>query len=127
MTRAVEEWIGKTDDSAIPPRVRVRVFEKHNGKDYTTGRKIMPGEPWQLDHIVALINGGEHRENNLAPILVAKHKEKTARDVEEKARVAERRAKHIGIKKRSRFPGARSSPWKIKIGGGVESRDRGGR
>jgi hypothetical protein len=37
----------------------------------------LAGDKWQLDHIVALINGGEHRESNLAPILDAEHKAKT--------------------------------------------------
>lgn len=32
MTRDVEEWIGKTPDSAIPKRVRLRVFERLGGQ-----------------------------------------------------------------------------------------------
>ena len=27
MSRAVDLWVGKSDDAAIPPRVRLRVFE----------------------------------------------------------------------------------------------------
>jgi hypothetical protein len=58
----------------------------------------MPGDAWDLDHIRALINGGENREGNLAPILHGRpHKEKTALDVAEKAKVARLRAKHLGI------------------------------
>ena len=41
-----------------------------------------------VDHVRALINGGENRESNLAPILREKHREKTARDIDEKAKVA---------------------------------------
>jgi 5-methylcytosine-specific restriction protein A len=96
MTRAVDEWIGKTDDTAIPARVRLRVFEAYKGKCYRSGRKILAGDKWQLDHIVALINGGEHRESNLAPILDAEHKAKTRDDVSTKSKTARMRAKHLG-------------------------------
>nr|WP_281411566.1 hypothetical protein [Enterovirga sp. DB1703] len=65
-----------------------------------SGRKIMPGDAWDLDHKVALANGGRHAEDNLAPALRDKHREKTARDVAEKSRVASVRKKHLGIKMR---------------------------
>ncbi len=110
MARSVDEWRGKSDDTPIPPRVRARVFEAHGGRCHWSGRKIMAGEDWDLDHVRALINGGEHRESNLAPILRGKpHKEKTARDVAEKAKVARIKAKHLGV-----YP---SSKAKIKSRG----------
>lgn len=96
MTRSVPEWIGKTPDAKIPPRVRLRVFERHSGKCHLSGRKIMAGEPWDCDHIVALVNGGEHRESNLAPALRSKHREKTAEDVAVKSKTYRMRAKHLG-------------------------------
>lgn len=95
MARALPEWIGKTDDSKIPDRVRVRIFEREGGRCHLSGRKIMPGEPWDLDHKVALINGGEHRESNLFPALRDKHREKTREDVAEKADAYRVRSKHI--------------------------------
>jgi 5-methylcytosine-specific restriction enzyme A len=98
MTRATKEWRGRTPDSKIPPRVKLRVWETHKGVCHISGRKIASGEPWECDHVVALINGGENRENNLAPILVDKHKEKTAADVKEKATVARKAKAHLGLK-----------------------------
>ena len=95
--RAVPEWIGSSPDAAVPARVRLRVFERHGGKCHLTGRKIMAGDPWDLDHIKALCNGGEHRESNLAPALRDKHREKTAEDVAEKSKTYRMRAKHLGI------------------------------
>ena len=97
MSRSVEIWVGKTHDSAIPARVRLRVFEREGGRCWLSGRKIRPGEPWDLDHKVALINGGSHSEDNLAPALRDKHRLKTAEDVAEKAVVARKRTKHLGI------------------------------
>lgn len=99
MTRAVTEWIGKNDDSMPPPRVRLRIFEAHGGVCHISGRRIQAGEAWQLDHIIALINGGENRERNMAPALTAPHKAKTRLDVAEKARVARKRKTHLGLKK----------------------------
>lgn len=95
--RAVDEWVGKTPDAAVPPRVRLRVFERHQGRCHLTGRKIAAGELWDLDHVKALCNGGEHRESNLAPALRDKHREKTAEDVAEKAKIDRIRKKHLGI------------------------------
>lgn len=99
MTRSVPEWIGKTPDTPAPPRVRLRVFEAHGGVCYLSGRKIMPGDAWQLEHPLALVNGGENRESNLAPALTAAHKIKTAEDVAQKAKNDRVRKRHLGIKK----------------------------
>jgi 5-methylcytosine-specific restriction protein A len=98
MSRATKEWIGKTHDSKIPPRVKLRVFERHGGVCHLSGRKIAAGEPWDCDHIIALINGGEHKETNLAPALRDKHKAKTADDVAEKAKVARKAKANLGLK-----------------------------
>lgn len=119
--RSTPEWIGKTPDAPAPARVRLRVFEAHGGKCHRSGRKIRPGDDWQLDHILALVNGGENRETNLAPILSEAHKEKTAEDVAQKAKDDRVRKKHLGIwKPRSRL----SHPHlKRKVDGSVVPRD----
>jgi 5-methylcytosine-specific restriction protein A len=36
MPRSVAEWIGKTDNTPVPPRVKMRIFERHNGRCYLT-------------------------------------------------------------------------------------------
>jgi 5-methylcytosine-specific restriction protein A len=97
MSRSVEEWVGKDDNARPPLRVRMRVFLAYEGRCHWSGRKIMPGDLWDVDHVVALCNEGQNRETNLAPILRGKpHNEKTAADVAEKAKVARMRAKHMG-------------------------------
>ena len=125
MSRSVPEWVGRTDDTPVPKRVRLRVFDRHGGVCHITGRKIQTGEAWECDHVVALANGGENRESNLAPALVDAHKAKTAEDVKKKAKDARVRAKHIGARPKPRrtMPGAKGSGWKAKIGGGWEKRD----
>lgn len=99
MSRATEEWVGKNDDQKVPPRVRQRVFDANGGICHLTGRKIMPGEAWELEHVHALILGGQHRESNMAPALKAAHKAKTAMEMGVKAKIARVRQKHIGVAK----------------------------
>lgn len=123
MARSTEEWIGKSDDDPIPPRVRIRVFVKFDGICQECGVKIV-GKRWICDHRIALINGGENRENNLGPIHEACDKTKTALDVAEKSKVYRKKAKHLGIKlKKSKpMPGSRNSPWKRTMSGKVVPR-----
>lgn len=119
MSRALPEWVGKTDDSRPPPRVRVRIFEHHHGVCHISKRKIAPGEAWECEHIVAIVNGGENRESNMAPALIKPHKEKTARDVAIKAKNDRVRKRHLGLRKPSRFPGSRDSKFKKRMDGTV--------
>lgn len=96
MSRATEEWIGKTDGEAIPARVQLRVFGE--GICRMCGRKLRSGH-WACDHIVALINGGEHRESNLQPLCSSPcHWSKTRRDVATKSRTYRKRKAHVGPK-----------------------------
>lgn len=124
MSRAVPEWIGKTDDSAIPPRVRVRIFDKYEGRcQCGCKRKIMVGEAWDAEDEIAIINGGQRRESNLRPFLRAHHLAKTAQDVAIKSKNYKRRARHLGIKRASRpIPGSKASGWRKKFNGAVERR-----
>lgn len=125
--RKVKEWVGKTPDSPVPPRVRLRVFDAYEGKCYISGRKISPSDKWELDHIVALANGGENRESNLAPALASEHRAKTSQDVAMKSKDRRVRAKHTGAKPPSRnpLPGSRASGVKKMPDGRVIDRDTG--
>lgn len=96
--RAVEEWVGATDDAAIPPRVKLRIWNRCGGRCSLTGRKIMPGEPFDYEHRTALCNGGQHREFNIVLALRGKvHQAKTAEDVAIKAKTDRIAKKHLGI------------------------------
>lgn len=104
--RSVDEWIGKNDDATVPPRVRLRVFERYNGICQLSQRKIMAGDAWDLDHVKALWRGGEHRESNLHPVLKQPHREKSAEEQSIQAKCDRIRKKHLGIKNQSTFPKA---------------------
>ena len=76
--RSTKEWIGKTADSMPPLLVRMRIFDRAGGVCHISGRKIMPGELWDVEHVIRLADGGENRESNLRPALRDKHLLKTA-------------------------------------------------
>lgn len=126
MSRSVAEWIGKTDDTAIPKRVLDRVFWKHDGQCAKCGRP-MPIGKWACDHIIALVNGGQHCERNLQPLCISPcHSDKTKADIKIKAKSARVRAKHLGIKPKGRpMPGSRASKFKKLMNGQVVQRNTG--
>lgn len=97
MSRAVPEWIADHDDKAIPPRVKLRIWERENGRCYLTGKKIRPGDKFEYEHKIALSLGGEHRESNIFLALTAPHKIKSASDRRAKAKTDRTRQKHLGI------------------------------
>lgn len=98
-SRSVPEWIGKTPDTKIPDHVKLRIFDRENGRCYLSGRKIMPGDKYDFDHRIALVNwsgdGHGNRESNIFPALRDKHREKTRLDVAEKAKTYAVRSKHV--------------------------------
>ena len=123
MSRSVEEWIGKDDDEAAPRRVRVRVFTLADGHCAICQRKLRPGDKWTCDHRVAIINGGPNRESNLQVLCEWCDKPKTVFDIKEKATVYRKRAKHLGLRKRSSFQTNRSGPFRQKMNGTIERRN----
>lgn len=103
MARSVAEWIGKTDDTPIPDRVKVRVRERFNGRCAKCGRDLRAGH-WDADHRQAIINGGENREGNLQPLCDDPcHPAKTKTDVAEKSATYHTKLKHYGVR-RARQP-----------------------
>lgn len=122
--RSVPEWIGKTPDTTPPDRVRVRVFEAKNGRCHACGRKIATGENWTLEHLTALINGGENRESNLDVTCDWCLPEKNAADVAEKADVYRVKQKHLlPHKAKTRpMPGSKASGWRKPFNRNAERR-----
>ena len=123
MSRSVPEWIGKTADTPVPPRVRLRVFRRFGGIcQGPCHRKIGPADKWILEHEQAIILGGENRESNLSIRCDWCAKQKTAIEIEAKAITDKIAKRHIGIAPKSKFQNARSGKWKTKIGGQTVAR-----
>ena len=113
VARAVEEWRAKHADEAIPQRVKARIFLRDGGRCQSCTRRVGPGgEPYAFDHIVALVNGGEHREGNLQLLCRECHAGKTRADVAEKSRAYRKRVKNIGLPKR---PGPLSKAYRRAV------------
>lgn len=114
--RSTEEWIGATADTRAPDYVRLRVFNRYHGTCYLSGKKIRPGDAWDLEHVKALCNGGENRESNLAPAFRGKvHQQKTANDRAQKSRMDDLQRKHIGIPKKKKKMGYRKFNGEIVL------------
>lgn len=131
MSRSVDEWEGKTDDTAIPDRVRVRVFQRANGMCGQCRRMIRAGETWTLEHVIALINWRitaaqphGNRESNLGVTCCNCIAPKNAADVAIKSETYGMAKKHLLPRKAKGRPmaGTKASGWKQKIGGGWERR-----
>lgn len=119
MARTVPEWIGANENSRVPRRVMLRIFEKSSGRCSVCSRRIGGSLRPVYDHIIAIINGGENRESNLRLLCYDCHFEKTRADVHEKSMVYRRRLRHFGIKPRRGKPmlGSKDSGWKHKLDG----------
>lgn len=111
--RAVDEWVGASDDVIPPPRVRLRIFDKYQGRCYICTAKIIAGSYWQADHVVALCNGGRNAESNLGPACRNCCYTKTAEDQAEKSDVADKRKRHVLPREKPK------SKWKRKMNGQV--------
>ena len=121
MSRAVPEWIGKTDDQPPPPRVKLRVFLRYRKTCQCCFVPIISNP--EFDHRVALINGGENRESNLVPLHQKCHRAKTKQDVAEKSATYKTQTHHLGIRKPRRpMPGSKASGLKKKMDGTVVRR-----
>lgn len=119
MPRSLKEWFGDTDDTAVPPRVRLRVFEKFGRRCADCRRSLRSGDQWTCDHVIALINGGQNRENNLRPLCEWCNQKKNQADVTEKSIVYAKRLSDVGIKPKKFRPliGTKASGWKHKMSG----------
>lgn len=102
--RSHEEWIGSSPDATVPDRIRDRVFMRAGGKCHLSGRKIMVGDRWELEHIKPLAMGGQHREANLAPALIEPHREKTADENSARSKADRIRRKANGTWPKSKNP-----------------------
>lgn len=123
--RETPEWIGRTPDSAVPDHVRQRIYDRAGGICHISGRHIRFGEPWDLEHVVAIRDwtgeGHGNRESNLRPALRDKHRRKTADENTERAAVNRKRSRALGIK--TKKPGGFRG-WRKMDGTPVYAKDR---
>lgn len=124
MPREVKEWVGKTDNSAAPALVRLRVWDRYEGCCHRCARKIPTGDAWIIEHLVALVNGGENRETNLRLTCSWCKPHKDREDMAIRQTTRNVRTKHLGIRKpKGRpMPGSKASGLRKRMDGRVERR-----
>ncbi len=118
MPRSIPEWIGKTDDTKVPDRVKLRIFDAHKGICWLSKQKIHVGDDVDYHHKKGLKEGGENRESNIVPVLRVHHKIENKRQQAVKKKVDATRKKHLGItkpKQKIQSPGFQSSRKKPRF------------
>jgi 5-methylcytosine-specific restriction protein A len=108
--REVSEWIGRTPDTPVPPRVKDRILKRQEDKCQYCGRPFSARLKPIFDHRPALINGGENRESKTFAGCEFCHTPLTEADVAEKSKVADVRKKNLGLIEKRPWP-KRDDAW----------------
>jgi 5-methylcytosine-specific restriction protein A len=119
--RSVPEWIGTTDDTPLPTRVKLRIWSRQAARCAACGRRCgIGGEKFAYDHVIALVNGGQNREANFRMICVECHAGKTREDVAEKATVYRKKVKDIGLyRSKHKMAGSKGSGIRKRMDGTI--------
>lgn len=65
---------------SMTPQRMARIFEAAGGRCHRCNRKLGPADDYDIDHLIALENGGTDDDTNLAPCCDWCHTDKTADD-----------------------------------------------
>jgi 5-methylcytosine-specific restriction endonuclease McrA len=104
-------------------KTKAQAAERANGLCEGCGRILRTGD-FHYDHTLPCNLGGEPTLDNCAVLCRSCHVLKTSsEDVPRIAKAKRNYRKSRGIKKPSKFPGARNSKFKKKLDGTVELRD----
>lgn len=101
-------------------KIKLAAFQRCGGRCEVPwcNLKLAPGK-FIYDHRIPDQLGGEPTLENCEVICRDCDKAKTKKDAGDIAKAKRRERKHLGIRKRSTFPGSRDSKFKRKINGEV--------
>lgn len=91
---------------AMHPGRVARIYARCEGRCASCGRKLLAGDDYEIDHRIALANGGTDDDDNLQIMCVGCHILKTGDDVTEAAKGKRRYSKTFVPNK------FRSSKWR---------------
>lgn len=91
--------------SMHPARI-ARIFAANDGRCHICGRKLRPGDDYEIDHKVALALGGTDDDDNLAPACDWCHGAKSSDDTTAAAKGKRTATKHTVPKR------YRKSTWR---------------
>lgn len=66
--RVMPEWIRRSPDTTIPPRVQLRMIERAGDCYKDCGRAFSATQRPEIDHTIALINGSESCEREVSRV-----------------------------------------------------------
>jgi len=100
--RAIPEWRGKTANSAVPDRVRLRISLRYSRKDALTGEPLRKG--WHIDHATALKDWiateqypHGNVEHNMQPVNAEVNTAKAAQENRDRKKVTKLQSKSLNI------------------------------
>lgn len=105
-----EDLIMTTECTTTPrkhfsPRQRLAIWEAHKGVCCICGEKIDGTRGrWLVEHVRALGLAGTNDTENLAPAHEQCAKQKTRNDIKRIAKAKRQKAKHLGIRNKSKWP-----------------------
>lgn len=112
--------VATTPRGSMSQTRRLRIWEAFGGVCILCKAKIDGvREKWIVEHVRALGLGGSDDDANLGPAHETCRREKDKTDMASIAKAKRMKAKHIGIRKRSKFACSRDGKYKQKIGGEV--------
>lgn len=93
-----------TTRRSLSPLQRLKVFEAAKGVCHLCELRIQVGQPWDVEHMRPLALDGADDADNMRPAHKDCHATKTKADAASWSKAKRMKARHIGIKKPSRFP-----------------------
>lgn len=105
----------------FPNKVKKAAYQRANGYCEICGAVLTVGK-FRYDHRLPDALGGEPTLENCVVQCLPCDKPKTAADVTRIRKADRQRYRHLGIRPKSRLPGSKDSPFKIKLDGSVVRR-----
>jgi 5-methylcytosine-specific restriction protein A len=104
---------------------RVKLFDDHQGVCVICHFKIDAslGAKWIVEHVKPLWLNGEDDVRNMGPAHYSCARQKTSEEAPVRAKSDRVRARHLGIRNRSKFPCSKDSLYKKKVDGTVVRRE----
>jgi 5-methylcytosine-specific restriction protein A len=122
--RAVKPWVGRRPESMPGQIVLLRLYSKQDGKCACGCGMVMNLERDEIDvdHRVALIDGGENAELNLQLLLREHHRTKTKAEATARSYERQHKAKAFRHMDKPGFQTNRNAAYRKKMDGTVELR-----
>jgi 5-methylcytosine-specific restriction endonuclease McrA len=114
--------IDRNSRKRLTPKQRLSIFVAHEGICHICGVRINGvREKWDVEHLLALADGGSDDLGNLRPAHVACHRRKTSVETTSRAKSERVKLRHFGAV----GPKTPKSRFKRKLDGSVVDRETG--